>query len=54
MNTTGGQNLKEFNIVSDQMSGKPSRKLTFVFLFGSILLLTLSDLAYACTGSACR
>jgi hypothetical protein len=41
--------------VSDQMSGKPSRKLTFVFLlFGPILLLTLSDLAYACTGSACR
>ena len=54
MNTTGGQNLKEFNIASDQMSCKPSRKLTFVFLFGSILLLTLSDLAYACTGSACR
>ena len=30
--------------VSDQMSGKPSRKLTFVLLFGPILLLTLSDL----------
>jgi len=34
------------------MSGKPSRNLTFVLLFGPILLLTLSDLAYACTGSA--
>jgi hypothetical protein len=30
--------------VSDQLSGKPSRKLTFVLLFGPILLLTLSDL----------
>lgn len=29
------------------MSGKPSRKLTL----GPILLLTLSDIAYACTGS---
>jgi len=37
--------------VSDQVSDKPSRKLTFVLLFGPILLLTLSNLAYACTGS---
>jgi hypothetical protein len=45
--------LNLFN-VSDQVSGKPSGKLTSVLLFGPILLLTLSDLAYACTGSACR
>ena len=32
--------------VSDQVSDKPSRKLTFVLLFGPILLLTLSDPAY--------
>jgi hypothetical protein len=41
--------------VSDQMSGKPSRKLTFVLLFGPILLLyCLQSLVFAHTYCTCR